>query len=59
MLEKVDGVIVALPDGADHTVLVHARKAGALSEAAARQLIEKGGKFKVKSFAAKKVVRKS
>ena len=59
MLEKVDGVIVALPDGEDHKVLVHAKKAGALSEAAARQLIEENGKFKVKSFTAKKVVRKS
>ena len=59
MLEKVDGVIVALPDGADHTVIVHAKKAGALTESSAKQIIEESGKFKVKAFVSKKIERKT
>ncbi len=57
MLEKVDGVIVALPNGADHKVLVHAKKSGALTEDSAKRIIEKSGKFKVKAFVAKKIDR--
>jgi hypothetical protein len=59
MLEKVDGVIVALPDGADKKVLIHAKRSGVLTEASAKKLIEEGGKFKVKQFTAKKIERKT
>ena len=50
---------MALPDGADHTVLVHAGKSGALTEESARRIIEGSGKFKVKKFKATKVERKT